>query len=71
MADEIDHATERSERELKLRVSQRVIYTGVSAQVCSDCESTIPLERQRVVPGVKLCIGCAETAEQVAQRFRA
>ncbi|TXG78818.1 TraR/DksA family transcriptional regulator [Candidatus Dojkabacteria bacterium] len=71
MADEIDHATERGERELKLRVSQRVIYKGMAEPVCTECAASIPLARQQAVPGVKLCVGCATVAEQVAQRYRA
>ena len=35
-----------------------------SLEECSDCGEPIPEARQRAVPGVQLCIDCAELADR-------
>jgi phage/conjugal plasmid C-4 type zinc finger TraR family protein len=35
-----------------------------SLEECSDCGEPIPPARQRAVPGVQLCIDCAELADR-------
>lgn len=34
-------------------------YTGISATEC-ECGETIPEGRRQAIPGVQLCVGCAE-----------
>lgn len=31
---------------------------------CEECGEDIPIERQRLVPGVRLCVYCQELAER-------
>ncbi len=31
---------------------------------CEECEDEIPLKRQQLIPGVKLCVYCQERAER-------
>lgn len=34
--------------------------------LCENCEELIGFKRMKIIPGVKLCIVCAEIAEKVA-----
>lgn len=40
------------------------LQSGASAQVCEDCDASIPEARRAAVPGVRLCITCQSAAEQ-------
>ncbi|MDM7858169.1 DksA/TraR family C4-type zinc finger protein [Thiopseudomonas acetoxidans] len=40
------------------------LQSGESAQVCEDCDASIPEARRAAVPGVRLCITCQSAAEQ-------
>ena len=59
MADEIDIAQERIEADIAHRIASRTVYTGISATEC-DCGEEIPEGRRLAIPGVRLCVGCAE-----------
>lgn len=65
MADgiDVDFATDLAEFRREAAVNNRVIYRGVSRTECEACGNPIPIARQQAVPGVILCVGCAEVAE--------
>ena len=42
------------------RLKTRQAPAGESLTHCADCEEPIPEPRRRAIPGVKLCIDCAE-----------
>lgn len=59
MADDIDIAQERIEADMAHRIATRTVYTGISAEEC-ECGEEIPEGRRQAIPGVQLCVGCAE-----------
>jgi phage/conjugal plasmid C-4 type zinc finger TraR family protein len=59
MADEIDIAQDRIEADMAHRIATRTVYTGISATEC-ECGEDIPEGRRLAIPGVQLCVGCAE-----------
>ena len=60
MADQIDVAAEASEMLLSATIASRPRYEGVSAHECIKCGDKIPHGRRVALPGVKLCVECAE-----------
>ena len=60
MADFIDSALEREEMLHSAVIANRVRYVGVSAHECVECGVSIPQGRRDALPGVKLCVECAE-----------
>lgn len=60
MADQIDVASEASEMLLSATIASRPRYVGVSAHECGECGDEIPQGRRDAVPGVQLCVECAE-----------
>lgn len=38
--------------------------TGPSLARCAECDATIPVARQKAVPGVRLCIACQEELDR-------
>ncbi|WP_010486879.1 TraR/DksA family transcriptional regulator [Pseudomonas sp. S9] len=63
MADVIDLANDYAAEELSRALAGRVVFQGNSATHCIDCDCEIPLLRREAVPGVQLCIDCAEIKE--------
>ena len=61
MADDVDFADARIEKELASALAVRVIYRGESAHEC-ECGEEISEGRRLAVPGVQECITCAEQA---------
>ena len=59
MADDVDFADERIEKELASALSARIVYSGVSALEC-ECGEEISEGRRLAVPGVRDCITFAE-----------
>lgn len=59
MADDVDFADARIEKELASALAARVIYSGESAIECERGEE-ISEGRRLAVPGVQECISCAE-----------
>ena len=58
--DAID-ATDRSEQFIiAAKIASRPRYAGVSAKRCCECDEPIPQGRRDAVPGVKLCVECAQ-----------
>lgn len=60
MADVIDITTEREADILSAAIANRTRYVGVSAHECVECGDKIPQGRRDAVPGVQLCVECAE-----------
>lgn len=69
MADDIDIAQERIEADMAHRIATRTVYTGISAKEC-ECGEDIPEGRRLAIPGVRLCVGCAERAALGKQGVR-
>ncbi|MAB96954.1 MAG: conjugal transfer protein TraR [Pseudomonadaceae bacterium] len=63
MADVIDQANDYAEEVLSRALAGRVVFHGNSAKNCIECDCEIPLLRREAVPGVQLCIDCAEIKE--------
>ena len=60
MADVIDVTTEREADILSAAIANRTRYFGVSAHECIECGDSIPQGRREALPGVQLCVECAE-----------
>ncbi len=60
MADVIDITTEREADILSAAIANRTRYIGVSAHECDECGDEIPQGRREALPGVQLCVECAE-----------
>lgn len=63
--DIADHASDRemADRERALAAQRAHCPSGVSASHCQDCGEPIPVERQRAMPGVTLCVDCQSWEE--------
>lgn len=59
MVDIADLADEAIEESLNRSIAQIPRYTGISATEC-ECGEEIPEGRRQAIPGVQLCVGCAE-----------
>lgn len=44
--------------------AQRALPEGESLTHCEECEAPIPEGRRQALPGVRLCVGCQEAADQ-------
>ena len=69
--DDVDRATARAEEELARAIlaargviSPSVVSDRESAVECVKCGDDIPQARRTALPGVQLCIDCAERAER-------
>jgi phage/conjugal plasmid C-4 type zinc finger TraR family protein len=69
MADEADIAGDVIEQTLETALAQIPRYTGISATEC-ECGEEIPEGRRLAIPGVKLCVGCAERKALVKHGVR-
>ena len=69
MADDVDFADERIEKELASALAARVVYRGESAHEC-ECGEVISEGRRLAVPGVKVCKECGGLAELAASGVR-
>jgi phage/conjugal plasmid C-4 type zinc finger TraR family protein len=70
MADEADVANDRQEIETARYLAGLTRYAGISADDCEQCGAEIPVARQIAVPGVQLCVTCANRAELAAKGVR-
>lgn len=59
MVDIADLADEAIEESLNRSIAKIPRYTGTSATEC-ECGEEIPEGRRLAIPGVRLCVGCAE-----------
>ncbi len=72
MTDIYDRATdlEEAERDRALAEVRGRVQHGdwqvLSAVECAECGEFIDLARRKALPGVQLCIECAEAAERAA-----
>ena len=71
MADDIDRATTHAEEALDRAIlaARGVISPSIalghpSAYECCRCGDDIPEARRVALPGVRLCVSCAERAER-------
>jgi phage/conjugal plasmid C-4 type zinc finger TraR family protein len=62
--DQIDDTVKDGVRRARGRLPQ-----GESATHCQDCAEPIPEARRKALPGVRLCVGCQEKADQEARHF--
>lgn len=69
MADIVDIADGVIEQTLEHALSNIPRYTGISATEC-ECGEEIPEGRRQAIPGVQLCVGCAERVALVKQGVR-
>lgn len=69
MADVCDLADDVIEESLNRSIAQIPRYTGISATEC-ECGEEIPEGRRQAIPGVQLCVGCAERVALVKQGVR-
>lgn len=70
-AEIIDQANELVEQNINNAIqAHRINRNAVSAEYCEECGSPIPEIRRKAIPGVRLCIDCAELAERQAKQFR-
>jgi RNA polymerase-binding transcription factor DksA len=70
MSDLADDALELIDKTVELGVAHIPRYTGISAKECEECSEEIPEGRRLAIPGVRLCVGCAERAALVKQGVR-
>lgn len=70
MADVCDLADDVIEESLNRSIAQIPRYTGISATECEECSEEIPEGRRQAIPGVQLCVGCAERVALVKQGVR-
>ena len=69
MSDICDDADILIEQRREQALAQIPRYTGISAKEC-ECGETIPEGRRLAIPGVQLCVGCAERVALVKQGVR-
>jgi RNA polymerase-binding transcription factor DksA len=69
MSDICDDADIVIEQSREQALAQIPRYTGISATEC-ECGEAIPEGRRLAIPGVKLCVGCAERVALVKQGVR-
>lgn len=69
MSDICDDADVVIEEARNRALAQIPRYTGISAKEC-ECGEEIPEGRRQAIPGVKLCVGCAERVALVKQGVR-
>ncbi len=69
MSDICDDADILIEQRREHALAQIPRYTGISATEC-ECGETIPEGRRQAIPGVQLCVGCAERVALVKQGVR-
>lgn len=64
MADDIDVASGYQEVLLNATLANRVVYEGVSAESCEECDTPIPQARRLAIPGCTLCAFCKGKQER-------
>lgn len=64
MADDMDRASEHETMMREAALSQRFQFSGQSRIYCADCDAGIPPARREALPGVQLCVECAEYSER-------
>lgn len=69
--DVIDQAAmrEQIDRDLALQAHHAAQPSGPSLSRCLECDEPIPIERQRAIHGVTLCIDCQRIEETRLHRY--
>lgn len=67
MSDELDFATDLSQREIDAIIAARQ-WAQASADNCEECGRLIPSARQIAVPGCTMCVDCADRFESGGRR---
>lgn len=62
MVDIIDKTQDEMDLLFNHQISNRQKFEGESLKYCLECDTPIPLERQKL-GGVKLCVDCQESLE--------
>ena len=62
--DQIDATVKDAVDRVKSRLPQ-----GLSLSHCEECDSEIPLGRQKAFPGVRLCVICQDAHDRNASKF--
>tara|TARA_B110001454_G_scaffold54930_2_gene53709 strand:+ start:7069 stop:7302 length:234 start_codon:yes stop_codon:yes gene_type:complete len=71
MADDIDIAQEREQKNIEQALASRQQqYSGESEFYCVECDAVIPNRRREALPGVDVCVGCASKRESLGKRQR-
>lgn len=71
MADDIERYLAHMDMLETSRIQQiRQQLTGVSATQCEECGAPVPVERRRLIPGVRKCVGCQEVQEIKGRQYR-
>jgi len=64
MADDVDIASERYEKEMSVVLAAMRIPVRRSAHFCMDCDERIHEARRQAYPGVQRCVECQEEVER-------
>lgn len=65
MADIADLANDQAEYLLQAALARTLTRaTRASAEVCEDCDASIPPLRQRTIVGCQTCVGCQQLRER-------
>lgn len=71
MADDIDIAQEREQKNIEQALASRPQqYSGESEFYCVECDAVIPNQRREALPGVDVCVGCASKRELLNKHSR-
>lgn len=70
MSKAFDFASDLEESIRASAISQRTIYTGISATECVECAEGIPEGRRVAIPGVTLCAPCKAISDVRKQGVR-
>jgi phage/conjugal plasmid C-4 type zinc finger TraR family protein len=71
MADDIDIAQEREQKNIEQALANREQqYSGESEFYCVECDAVIPNQRREALPGVDVCVGCASKRESLGKHQR-
>jgi len=71
MADWIDESQEYQLKILEAQISRATRAPGhASALFCQDCDTAIPEQRRKIIPGVQRCIECQEINELKRKNYR-
>jgi phage/conjugal plasmid C-4 type zinc finger TraR family protein len=57
--DQIDATIEDAVKRARSQMPQ-----GESANVCVECDASIPEARRQAIPGVRLCVSCQEVHDK-------
>ncbi len=69
MADIVDKAQQLEDLQRKVALAGITFYEGEPANYCIKCDSKIPTQRRRLLPGVQTCIYCAQDLEHRNKRY--